>query len=377
MKNLNNQTGYALVTVLLMIAVFMVISLSFMGQSFSSVKQNKVVENDYQSVALAEMGVEYYQGRVMNALKETEALGKIDSGDILTKVEASLKDEKIEMKNQEADSYFRITQNDGIQDFASLNKEKNELVIQYKSTGSSENKETVLRAKMTIPLKSGSSQSTNLPDFNQIKMPENIPGKCKNPAIIYDSCEEILVLGSGSYPENYNSLDDKVIYTTGAFALDGNANNMDHTQIHTEGSMTLGKNMNNASYVTLEIKGAMSFGGQLRLESSKVFVGGSMSLDGHMDIENNTYTYIGGSASISKHLFISENSKMCVGGNLDASQINIDGKLFVKGSVKGDIKSGHPTYVSDKDFVKNCGISGSGQTSTIIWDGINSEIDYK
>ncbi|MFC7786034.1 hypothetical protein ACFQWC_16180 [Rossellomorea sp. GCM10028870] len=376
MNDLKNEKGYALVTVLLMMVVFMVISLSFMGQSFSSVKQNKEVEKDYQSVALAEMGVEYFEGKIRNVLKEAEVEGATNSEDLKVKVEGSLENEKVEIEDEELGSYFQITKNDDLTNFSDLNEQKNELFIHFKSLGSSESKETILLTTMTIPITIGSTSSKELPDFNQIRKPENLRGECKNPPIIYDRCDEILVLGSGSYPQNHNDLEDKLIYTTGALILDGNANNMNTTQIHSDGSMSLGKNMNNASNVILEVKGAMSFGGHLRLDSSKVYVGGSMSLDGHMDIEDNSYTYVGGGASISKHLSIRKNSKMCVAGNLEASQIHVNGKLFVKGSVSGDVKSGQPTYVNRTDFVKNCGVSVSSQTLSIMWDDISTEVDY-
>ncbi|RBP02736.1 hypothetical protein [Rossellomorea aquimaris] len=376
MNDLNNEKGYALVTVLLMMVVFIVISLSFMGQSFSSVKQNKEVEKDYQSVALAEMGVEYFEGKVRNVLKKTEIDGTTNSENLKMKVEESLANEKVEIEGYEMSSYFQITKNDGLTSFTDLNEQKNELFIHFNSLGSSESKESSLHTTMMIPIRIGSTSSKELPEFNQIQKPENIRAECKNPPIIYKSCAEILVLGSGSYPQNHNNLDGKLIYTTGALILDGNANNMDNTKIHTDGSMSLGKNMNNATNVTLEVKGAMSIGGQLRLDSSKVYVGGSMSLDGHMDIEDKSYTYIGGDASISKHLSIGTNSKMCVAGNLKAGQLDIDGKLYVKGSVEGKIKTGQPTYVNHTEFVKNCGVSGSSQTLSIMWDEISTEVDY-
>ncbi|WP_044338448.1 hypothetical protein [Rossellomorea aquimaris] len=372
MNDLKNDKGYALVTVLLMMVVFMVISLSFMGQSFSSVKQNKEVEKDYQSVALAEMGVEYYEETVKNVLNSLEISGINDRADLENKVIGSLKNRDV-IEEISTEAFFRIPMD---KTTANLSSDKSELVVEFESLGSSESKETTLHTTMTIPLKTGPTSSKELPDFNQILKPENLPPKCKNPPIIYDSCDEILVVGSGTFHQNHNNLDDKVIYTTGALTLDGNVNNMTNTYIHSDGSMSLGKNMNNASEVTLEVKGAMSFGGHLRLDSSKVYVGGSMSLNGHMDIEDNSYTYVGGDVSISKHLTISTNSKMCVAGNLEAGRIQVEGKLFVKGSVRGDIKSGQPIYVNHTDFVKNCGVRSSAQTLSIMWDDISTEVDY-
>ena len=54
------------VTVLLIITIFMVVALSFMGQSVNSAKQNEMIEENSQSVALAEMGSIFYKNGIIN-----------------------------------------------------------------------------------------------------------------------------------------------------------------------------------------------------------------------------------------------------------------------------------------------------------------------
>ncbi|MGM0900251.1 MAG: hypothetical protein ACQEXB_03890 [Bacillota bacterium] len=66
MGRLENQDGYALVTVLLIITIFMMLFLAFTGQAFNTVKQNQLIEKNSQSVALAEMGVTYYEKAIQN-----------------------------------------------------------------------------------------------------------------------------------------------------------------------------------------------------------------------------------------------------------------------------------------------------------------------
>lgn len=63
---IRNDQGYALVTVLLIITVFMMLAIAFMGQSTNSMKQNSIIEEKSQSVALAEMGVSYFEHDVRN-----------------------------------------------------------------------------------------------------------------------------------------------------------------------------------------------------------------------------------------------------------------------------------------------------------------------
>ncbi|UXH43356.1 hypothetical protein N5C46_17045 [Rossellomorea vietnamensis] len=313
--------------------------------------------------------MEYFEGKVKNVLRTSDIK---DSDKLGTEVIDSLENGDL-TKQIETESFFRIPR-DKIT--FNLPQKDNPLVLNFESLGSKEGKTTTLHTTMTIPIKKGSNSSVELPDFNSIPIPQNVRKECKNPTFIDNACKEILIIGSGSYAQNHNNLDGKRIYTTGALALDGNANSMTDTEIHTDGSMSLGKNMNNASKVILEVKGATAFGGQLRLDSSTVLIGGSMSVDGHMDLDKTT-VYVGGSASVSKHLSISSDSKMCVAGDLEANQIEIGGKLFIKGTVRGKIKAGQPTYVDDTNFIEKCGVRSTSQTLTILWNDISTDVDYR
>ncbi|KOF11783.1 hypothetical protein AC739_02920 [Planococcus glaciei] len=60
MKHLKNQHGYALLVVLLIIVLFLSISATFMAGSLNNAKQEQTVDTTNQSVASAEMGVNYF-----------------------------------------------------------------------------------------------------------------------------------------------------------------------------------------------------------------------------------------------------------------------------------------------------------------------------
>ncbi|MGD6959025.1 hypothetical protein ACQCWA_15475 [Rossellomorea aquimaris] len=405
MTHLKDEKGYALVTVLLIIVVFMVISLSFMGQSLNSVKQNRVVENNYQSVALAEMGISYYQLAVRNAYLsnqegivsqtqhqlETDRRNRVENtSEYYTGIIVSLMKQAIQSSLENEHQTLKIENRPDatyiIQD-VNITSESNDIIITFTSLGEEEDETSKLSAEMKIPIKdlgstdgegseSDPSNASTLPDFNQIQEPKGLPDRCKNPPVIYDSCSEIFLAGSGSFFSNHNNLDDKLLYARGALMLGGNANNMSNTQIHTDGSMSMGKNMNNARNVFIEVKGATSFGGQLRMDRSRVFVGGSMSVAGHLEVEDKSIIYVGGSAAVSKHLSIGSNSKMCVAGNLGASQLDIDGELYVKGSVSGKVKSGQVTHVNHAEFEKNCGEPNSSAELTVEWGDIVNKVEY-
>ncbi|ALS74305.1 hypothetical protein AUC31_03095 [Planococcus rifietoensis] len=73
MKKLNNEKGYALVIVLLIIVLFMGLAATFMAGSLNHAKQEKVVDTGNQAVAAAEMGTIYYSSdfeRELKLLKE-------------------------------------------------------------------------------------------------------------------------------------------------------------------------------------------------------------------------------------------------------------------------------------------------------------------
>lgn len=65
---LQNNQGYALVTVLLIFTLLMIVVLSFISQSNQTTTQTKVNENILQSIHLAEMGTEFYQNAIINEI---------------------------------------------------------------------------------------------------------------------------------------------------------------------------------------------------------------------------------------------------------------------------------------------------------------------
>ena len=77
MNNIKNEQGFALVSVLMILTILMVVSLSFMGQAANSIKQNQIVEDSSHSVAVAEMGVSYYEVAIQNIyeIKKEEIRG--------------------------------------------------------------------------------------------------------------------------------------------------------------------------------------------------------------------------------------------------------------------------------------------------------------
>ncbi|MBT2644688.1 hypothetical protein J7I80_20940 [Bacillus sp. ISL-41] len=406
MRVLKNDEGYALLTVLLVMIIFMSMGMTLFAHSYNSTKQNNIVEDNNQSVALAEMGITYYQTAIRNAYVtnkqpvdnqvESQLLSDFNNkkarpegyyGDLAISLmfEAILRhlntvSSTKSMDNQPGASFSIVD--------LSVEKVAEGINITYSSKGVEGDQKAMLGAELKIPIKgletsrnpgSGSGGSGGfyaLPDFNKIPYPENVSLSCKNPLSLSVNCSSILIENSKSYTGNYNGLSGKLIYANNSLSVSGNGNNMDDVRIHTNGDFSLGKNMNNLSNSILEIKKTGNFGSQLRVDHAEIYTGENLNINGHLDLENSS-VYIGGKATINKHLTIDANSKMCVAGDLAASKIDIAGQLYIKGTIKGKI-TGTPAYVNTQQFTTACGspTQSTQPALTMEWGNIINNVKY-
>lgn len=401
MRELKNEKGYALLTVLLVMIIFMSLGMTLFAHSYNSTKQNKIVEENNQSVALAEMGITYYQTAIKNAYVENkQAIGIQVQDELLkdnlnkvTRPEGYYGERAISLMvdaingHLSAVSKTKSMDQPGASfliDNLSVVKVPEGISIAYSSSGIEGAQKAVLGAELKIPIKGLQSASNpgsgtggtfyELPGFNKVPYPA-VTLSCKNPASLKNNCSSILIEKSKIYDENNNKLSDKTIYSNDSLSLTGNGNSMDNVKIHTDGGFSLGKNMNNLSNMILEIKKTGTFD-HLRVENSKIYIGENLNPSKHFELEN-SYAYIGGKVSVGNHLTIDTNSIMCVAGDLSASKINISGKLYIKGKIKGSI-SGTPTYVNSQEFTKACGNPTESKQPqlTMEWGNIVNNIKY-
>jgi hypothetical protein len=363
------ERGYALLSVLLVFTIFMIIILAFIGRGLNSVKQNQVVEKSSQSVALAEMGITYYQAAVQNiyaanistisdqvkqqiitdlqnkSLKSSDYYVQLGVSKMKDAIQSGLLTEKspvsIDGRTNSTFSissvdYFRTTQD-------------NKIVI--KVTGTENGKSTVLSSEMNFaPTVSGldSSGNTLPPTFNSIIEPKTTdPIYCADPASI-GTCKSILVtITPKTFTDKLNNSSNVTIYSRGVLTLDtpANANNMTNVKIHTENNLTIGGNVQNASSVTLEVKGNLTVNGQFKLQSA-------------------TNVLVNGNVNIDKQLTLDSGSKMCVVGTIDSSKIHYKGGVLVE-----------KNKVSASDWTAKC---GTPATPEVIWgDEVNNNINYE
>lgn len=391
---MKNEQGYTLVTVLLIITISMIIFLSFVGLSFSSVKQNQVVEKNSKSVALAEMGISYYQVAVQNIyeankqsvndqvkarIEQDRATG-LKTEDYYVSLGVSLMKEAIRQGlaserssvslEGKPNSSFSIQESN----YFDVSKDKK---ILLKINGVENGKSTTLSTELGFtPVisglngTSGVSSTYVLPTLSTVPVPTNVPSTCKNPVTFNTACTETLVDTLKTYSDNINGLSNKLIYSsypTGVFTINGNDNSMTNMKIHTENSFYLGKNANNASTLLLESKGNATFDSQFRLDTaSKVYIGGILTVNGHFELAGNSIVYVGGNAIIGGKLTIPSGSTMCVGGTLTVGKKQtITGNLIVKGNV------------TDAVFKQKCG-NPSTPPVDITWeDKLLNSVNYE
>jgi hypothetical protein len=114
---------------------------------------------------------------------------------------------------------------------------------------------------------------------------------------------------------------------------------MTGVNIHSEDSLTVGGNMNQGSGNVFETVHDATFGGQLRLDLSKLYVGGNLNISDHFELANQSTAYIAGNATIVKSLTVDSTSTLCVAGIL-----KVNGNVQSVGSLTNVILSADPSF---------------------------------
>ena len=388
MNNIKNEQGYALVTVLLVVVVFMIISLAFMGQAFSSVKQNQVVEKKSRSVAAAEMGISYYQVEIQKTFesKQQYVSDKIKANSSLI---PNFKKEAAKIMAEVLQKTPIVTPNNApyyMENFVATtdaDPTSYKVNLRFNVVGTDAKKETTLFAKMSIDLDSIINQATvdesnnhQLPTFDTIKLTSG----CNTL-----DCDNVYIDGNGNFSGNNNIKDNQTIFTTGSLNLDGNGNenNKTNVKIHADGAITIHKNMNSGANVIIETKDHATFMQNVKIGgTSKILVNKTLYVNQNLEIANNSLVYVGGTdATIDNNLDILSSSKMCVKGNLSAKNISVDSnsKLYVLGRVWENHKEKFNYTVNLDTFFKECGTQIPPEFNIKWGDNVNTvinDVDY-
>lgn len=391
---MKNESGYALLTVLLIIVIFMVVSLAFFSQSFNSVKQNNLVETKSQSVALAEMGVDYFYQTVSNTYKrnlpvvEAEMKKEMEedrkSNELKTAEEykqraISLMIERLNTELSEVpkkevanEASFTINFNSGHDIYST----DDGIEIKYEAVGSEKGKNTKIGTSLSISMGVEENEMNNgtegaLPDFQSVKKPE-VKQNCLNPSEIKKDCSEILIKDREF--KNEKNLENVLIYSNNLIKFQ-NANELNNVKIHANG--LIAENMNNLTNSFIETIGSSTIEGPLRMSNSKLFSNGSILFKGHLEIEDRSFMYVFGSSTIDEHLTIGSGSKACVNGSLSVyGDLEVNGELYVIEPIDGVLGEERTKYiVDDATFIQKC--SQSPASLEILSDEIiNRRVEY-
>lgn len=369
MKFLRDEDGYSLLTTFLIITIFTIIFLTFIGYSFNTVKQNKVVEKQTKTVTLAEMGISYLQTAITDIynvrqsdvdqyiLGEIQKDNPVKSNDeyanlAINKTATYIQDDLITYlgynpnvkpdlkKVINSDSSFLIKNFNIIKDL-----DKNEIRITFVSTGTSGEKNTPLNSEMIIQVSpktengGGIHLGLKLPSFNQVQIPEGCKsGLCGDLIDLVDGVLDWLV-------NNLNNVTNKTIYSFENIDLDknDNINSSENLKIHAGKNINIQGNLNNALDLLLETQSDALFGSQLRTlgysklfvknnmitngitdfeDNSLVYVGNDLTSNNHLNLKGNSSTFVEGTAKINDQLNVNSNAKMCVKNNVEVTNIN-------------------------------------------------------
>lgn len=423
-KIMNNNHGYALVTVLLIITVFMLLSFSFMGQSANTIKQNQVVEKNSQSVALAEMGIMYFEHLTRNeydsnrqkvidvvkAQRDSDIKNNIFKTDdhykqlAISNMEDILKSQLSEETKQidhKPTASFTIKNDSG--DIVS--RTTNGLKIEFSSIGRERSNETTITGALVIDFTnwmsraenpgngSGSNESEGkLLTGNEILDPGTLTGcdtenkkdnftgiTCQiNDNAGFDNNDQLTfensifkVNGSLTNTGNLNKdIINSTLYIKGDMNT-GNMNSLVKLRMHVQGNGIFGHFNGNGLYDSLIEIGGDAKMDNMKLEKSKMYIGGTANIGQINDIKD-SIIYINSSADI-QGINFGSNSTVCVNGPLTIGNINenITSKIYAKSSNNSKV-------ITDQSAFNNA-CKGGGNQSPISWgdSSISAEYDYK
>lgn len=420
MKILRNVGGYSLLTVLLMITVFTIICLAFIGYSYTTSKQSVTVENQTKSVAFAEMGISFVEAAINDIYQSNK--DEIDD-EILAEMENDLSntdytDLALEKMNDRLQTglemLFNLEENTfenntipdpifvkninsdetnpniQIRDFKIVkNSDENNITLSFVSEGKDVKGDAVpLRANMVINItpneedEGGIHVGIGLPTFNSIPEPSasdcGFPKDCNSLLI-----KPILGIINPIITINLNKLIDKTIYSTENLIFNANLNSSENLKLHAIEEIIISDNMNNANNLLLETLSDLTLNGNTDfIGNSILYVGNNMTNNKHLNITGKTVALIEGNLNIKDKFDLASQAKMCVKGNVNIDNLEyitidsdigliVKNKVFVNGSQYTEQISGIKTSPKDWEELCECQIPYS-------WDeNVSNNVEYQ
>ncbi|MFD2046317.1 hypothetical protein ACFSTA_10945 [Ornithinibacillus salinisoli] len=330
---LKSNSGYALVSVLMVFTIFMILLLTFMTQSISSMKQNTAVEKRSQSIELAEMGGQYFQYTVTNVSDailqavgdQVEAEWNVNSGysdNYYTQIAITLFMNNIELQSTTVpikdmeNAHFEITD-------ISITPNFTEEQIEFKSNsiGKINGEESKIQADLTIDFTNFITiverevEGIPLPTGDEIEEP--------NSNTICTPQREI----------DYSNLDCKI---NGNKTYNNSAPIFNNSIVKITGGINVNSKMEETTSSTLYVIGNSELNKKSSFTNSNLYVEGYSDFNGRVDFTDDSITYFGRRAIFNKSLN-HVNSDMFADENVifnDQTSINSGSKIYITGKAE-------------------------------------------
>lgn len=382
MNKYRNEEGYSLLTVFLTITIFTILFISFIGYSYNTVKQNRIVEYKTETVTLAEMGVTYFHEAIQDLF--------IDNQDIVNReIKQMMADHP-----EENDHYFivhaissmkskletglsliektKYMSGDSNVSFTIENirylPESEKLKISFDTIGREVNEEGITKStKLTTlleinispldhletpPDRSGISITISPPSIREIiDIPERGCYTLSCSGILIEPLDSLVGLinhllrlnlsnllaildGNGIHNQN---LDNKIIYSKTDLNLginSGNLSDINNLQLHSNGNMHLDLNLNNGgqsknftfvSNKDLTVTGQFDVVGESEQQKSSISVGNIFQVNKNLLI-NQSNLYIGRLKNATVDVVMKADQQLDI---LNHSHLYVNGSLNV------------------------------------------------
>lgn len=400
MQYLKNERGMTLVIVLLTITVFTVLGMTVIGASLSNVKQVTKVEDDIQTIDIAEMGVQHYQAKLNDFFHEKIAAKKIEYKTLIENkfiTEGAVTDNDIEQYEEQlagelveyfeesvefaptnnillntvdsaTNSYYKIDKTNAVLSCPTCNSITNDdgerLELNYKSYGYTEqNPEKLITAKFVftfsinkdgITVKTSTAQNYNYQTI--IPKPTGL-----------NACSSDMAGTGSNGRDSFVSLNCQFNHIVKV----EKPSEIKDSNLVFENGVTFDKQINKGiENSTLYITGATNINKQINgIHNSKIFIQGNTKIETiNQGIHNSTIVVIGDvifGDNNDKFKDLEHSSIYVIGNanftNMDFSNFSSTAKVCVKGNVTGTANiAGHPIYYENQAnqelFVQKCAL---------------------
>lgn len=402
-------------------AVFTVFALSFMVISANTTKQNDIREQNSQSVAIAEMGITYFEQAVRNSVTTHEKL-VLDEVKALRAAHASKNtilldsqyidygrdlmmrylEEDINSLNPEVYIKTKTSSKFLIEPINSkyLNSKPQGFEVTYKSTGTENSKATAIEGNLIVDLSrfmssnisSGDSGGTSIIEANKIQDPGDLNNCNTSGKKIIFSNIQCQIIDSVEFEQNDNlSFDKSTVKIKGSLTMKNANNAFTESTLYIENDMTAG-NLNSLSNIKLYIGGTLKglhFNGSglsnstveikktasmdnIKLKGSTMFIGEGLTTIQQINEMESSILFINGDTKVTQGINLGNNSLICVNGDLQISN-NVNNNSNGTSKIYA-ISSNHSSVnTTSNDFTKAC---FNASTSKATWGNITLSSEY-